>query len=76
MVFPDYSGGSLLNLIASLVEARGGSPRHDTLRQLPPTEIVAVRNLVLLIVDGLGDGYLRRRGYPLEQVHAVSPTDT
>jgi hypothetical protein len=62
VVFPEYSGGSLLNLIASLVEARGGRPRHDTLRQLPPTEIGGARNLILLLVDGLGDGYLRRRG--------------
>ncbi len=62
MVLPDYSGGSLLNLIASLVEARGGRPQHATLRHLRLTEIAAARNLVLLIVDGLGDGYLRRRG--------------
>ena len=62
MVLPDYSGGSLLNLIATLIEARGGASRQPTLRELPPAEIAAARNLVLLIVDGLGDGYLRRRG--------------
>ncbi len=62
MVRPDYAGAGLLNLIASLIEARGGRARHPTLEQLPPAEIAAARNLVLLIVDGMGDRYLTRRG--------------
>jgi hypothetical protein len=62
MVRPDYAGAGLLNLIASLIEARGGRARHPTLTQLPPAQIAAARNIVLLIVDGLGDVYLARHG--------------
>ncbi len=62
MMRPDYSGGGLANLIASIVEACGGAPRHAPLAALPPGALAAARNLVLLIIDGLGDNYLARAG--------------
>lgn len=61
-VLPAYGGGSLVNLVASLVEARGGLRRHPPLALLEPREFVAARNVVLVIVDGLGDNYLMRQG--------------
>jgi len=62
MVRPDYAGGGLVNLIASLVEACGGAPRHAPLAALPARELAAARNIILLILDGLGDRYLRGAG--------------
>jgi len=59
---PDYSGGSLVNLVASIVAARGGKALHPPLGNLRSGELRDARNLVLLIVDGLGDNYLARRG--------------
>src|SRR5689334_5074848 len=56
---PDYSGGGLVNLMASIVQACGGRALH------PPLDNLALgtpRNIVLLIVDGLGDNYLMQRG--------------
>src|SRR3970040_193006 len=58
-MLPDYSGGSLVNLIASIVEACGGKPLHAPLNKFA---VQAARNIVLLIVDGLGGNYLRRTG--------------
>ena len=58
----DYRGGGLVNLIASVVAARGGKPRHETLKALPPQAIEAARNVVLLIIDGLGERFLAERG--------------
>jgi len=58
-MLPDYGGGSLVNLMASLVAACGGKPLHAPLRNFSVGE---PRNLVLLIVDGLGDALLRRHG--------------
>jgi hypothetical protein len=58
-LLPDYDGGSLVNLMASIVAARGGRPRHAPLRDL---ELGDARNMVLFIIDGLGDNYLARRG--------------
>ena len=59
---PDYSGGSLVNLVASIVTARGGNALHPPLRNLPQDKLHDARNVVFLIIDGLGDNYLMRRG--------------
>ena len=57
---PDYAGGSLVNLVASIVAARDGNPLHEPLRNFEfPAD---VKNLVLLLIDGLGDNYLARHG--------------
>lgn len=61
-VLPDYSGGGLLNLIASCTVARGGVSRHAPLGALPPSELAGARNVVLLLIDGLGYNYLTSRG--------------
>jgi len=72
MVRPDYSGNGFVNLVASLVEARGGAPRHAPLASLPPAALRAATNLVFLIVDGLGDNYLRAGGGAIAR-HRRSP---
>jgi len=59
---PDYTGNGFVNLVASLVEACGGAPRHPPLGSLPVPEIRSASNVVFLIVDGLGDGYLQANG--------------
>jgi hypothetical protein len=59
---PDYSGGSLVNLMASIVAARGGKALHSPLRNIEIDTARNARNVVLLIIDGLGDNYLMRRG--------------
>ena len=58
-MLPDYAGGSLVNLMASIVEACGGKPLHAPLRAL---RLERAANVVLLIIDGLGDNFLRRHG--------------
>ena len=59
---PDYAGGSLVNLVASIVASRGGNALHAPLRILRHEELCDARNVVLLIIDGLGDNYLTQRG--------------
>jgi predicted AlkP superfamily pyrophosphatase or phosphodiesterase len=58
-MFPDYNGGSLVNLMASITQACGGRPLHPPLNNY---SLEKHQNIVLLIIDGLGDNYLRRRG--------------
>jgi hypothetical protein len=60
-VLPDYAGGSLVNLMASIAQACGGAPLHAPLRSLGAREIGDAQNVVLLIIDGLGERYLARR---------------
>jgi predicted AlkP superfamily pyrophosphatase or phosphodiesterase len=59
--FPDYHGGSIVNLMASLTEALGGSapPAYAPLRDIDTTTWRTSRNVVLLVLDGLGDGFVR-----------------
>src|SRR5258708_13204990 len=61
-MLPNYSGGSLVNLVASIVQACGGEPRHPPLAALSAAELSEAQNIVLVIIDGLGDHYLARRG--------------
>src|SRR5256885_4718221 len=61
-MLPNYSGCSLVILVASIVQARGGKPRHPVLDALPAAELSEAENIVLVIIDGLGDNYLARRG--------------
>ena len=58
---PDYADGSLVNLMASIALSRGGKALHAPLRILDSTEIKIARNVVLLIIDGLGDRLLAKR---------------
>jgi len=62
MLFPQYRDGSLLNLIASFHASRGGRPAHGPLAALPPADIERARNVVFLLVDGLGFNYLSAAG--------------
>jgi hypothetical protein len=61
---PDYAGGSLVNLVASVVASRGGKPLHEPLKKFPAfsSDAANATNVVLVIIDGLGDNYLQRRG--------------
>lgn len=61
---PDYAGGGLVNLMASLAEACGGRALHPPLKDFALGE---PHNVVLLIVDGLGDNALMRRGGALAE---------
>lgn len=62
-VFPDYQGGSIVNLMASLLDACGAGPAgYPPLRGLEPQPLAEARNLVLLVLDGLGYEYLMQQG--------------
>ncbi len=58
---PDYAGGGIVNLMASIIRSRGGRAAHPLLGALSEAELAATTNLVLLVIDGLGDDWLRRR---------------
>ncbi len=54
MIFPDYHGGSIANLMSSIALAMGGwETGYLPLGQLDADRLGRVRNLVLLVVDGL-----------------------
>lgn len=57
---PDYNGGSLVNLMASLIRGRGGRSPHRLLRGLSTAQIKSHQKVVLLLIDGLGTNQLHR----------------
>ncbi|HEY5701700.1 MAG TPA: alkaline phosphatase family protein [Gammaproteobacteria bacterium] len=63
MALPDYHGGSIVNLMHSIVRGLGESdcdvdyaPHSD----VSPARLADARHVVLLIIDGLGYDYLQR----------------
>jgi len=62
-VFPDYRGGSIVNLMCSITGAYGWRcPDYPVLDGLAADQLGETHNLVLLVVDGLGYDYLIRQG--------------
>ena len=59
---PDYGGGSIVNLMASIVQCFGGKSLYKPLKSLVPDEIRQYENIVLMIIDGLGQEYLAEYG--------------
>jgi hypothetical protein len=63
-VLPDYDGGSLLNLIASIAHQKGGV-RPDRLAasgSRTHMDLSSARVVVFLLIDGLGANDIARRG--------------
>lgn len=67
MELPDYHGGSIVNLMRSIESGLGARPgdaasAYPEARALPAGALAHARNIVLLVIDGLGYDYLTRAG--------------
>ena len=59
MVKPDYENASIVNLMASILQELGNrSNLHPPLKELDGECFARARNVVLLVIDGLGYNYL------------------
>jgi hypothetical protein len=57
---PDYRGGGITNLLASLCRTMGGGETgYPELAGLEPETLARAQHIVLLVIDGLGYDYLR-----------------
>lgn len=81
MSFPDYHGGSLVNLMASLRERFGD--RHGDYVPLKTTQLdlAGYDQIVLLVIDGLGFHYLQEskswlKHHCLQDMTSVFPSTT
>jgi hypothetical protein len=62
MQLPNYEGAGLVNLLSSLMTGFDGEPNgYVPLNSLAPAEVGAYRNVVLIVVDGLGYEFLIRQ---------------
>jgi predicted AlkP superfamily pyrophosphatase or phosphodiesterase len=55
---PRYRGESIVNLMASILEASGGRPGYPPLEGLDRADLQRARSILLIIVDGLGYEFL------------------
>jgi len=62
MLRPNYDGGSILNLIASIEEVLGGKPKYKPLNDIDLSGIKNFKNIVFIVVDGLGYEFLMKHG--------------
>jgi len=62
MVLPNYKDGSIVNLMASIKKAFGGKSLYSPLKELDNKEISKSKNIVLMVIDGLGYKYLKKYG--------------
>ncbi len=62
MILPDYSGGSIVNLMASIGAVYGWKSPYKQLKVLPAKELYGAKNIVLLLIDGLGYEYILKHG--------------
>lgn len=61
-MMPDYRGNGIVNLMASLIKGYGGEHRYAPLNSLSPEETREYENIVLLIIDGMGQEFLENNG--------------
>jgi len=66
VVKPDYNN-SIVNLMSSIAGAFHKKSTYSELKQLPAKELENSKNIVLLVLDGLGYKYLMRRGLNLKE---------
>ncbi len=80
---PDYRGQGIVNLTATLINARGGTARVPELHALPASAIADARHVLLLVLDGLGSRWLARHSagsalaaHHVAELTSVFPTTT
>lgn len=61
MHLPNYKDGSIVNLMSSIKKAFGGRSSYQQLKNFDTSDI-SKKNIVLIIVDGLGYEYLLKYG--------------
>ena len=62
MLKPDYRGGGIVNLMSSIASRFGCRTGYPELTALPSSTLRCYRNVVLVVLDGLGYEYLVTRG--------------
>ena len=85
--FPDYRGGSVVNLLSSIIHTLGGASPHAGLKARAPSVFDGASRIVYLVLDGVGHNQLTRfitaggggqffSRHPFERITTVFPTTT
>jgi len=58
---PNYKNGSIVNLMSSISKNFGKKHSYNSLPNLPHEELKKYKNIVLIVIDGLGYNYLMKQ---------------
>jgi hypothetical protein len=58
---PDYKKGSIINLMSSISNSFGKKHKYSELPILTSNELKKSKNIVLIVIDGLGYNYLKKQ---------------
>ena len=81
MELPNYKNGSIVNLMSSIGKALGAKPIYEELSLLPAKDLKDAKNIVLIVLDGLGYEYLKNKNSILNKglkgkITSVIPSTT
>ena len=69
MDLPNYKDGSIVNLMSSILNSYGAESGYGELKFLPSSDLKSKKNIVLIVLDGLGYNYLMsHKSYLAEHV--------
>ncbi|MBU4485734.1 MAG: alkaline phosphatase family protein [Candidatus Delongbacteria bacterium] len=68
---PDYYGGSIVNLMSSIGKCFGVDLPYEELRSLPSENLSKYKNIVNIVIDGLGYNYLMRKRKNILKIHTI-----
>ncbi|MEA3514067.1 MAG: alkaline phosphatase family protein [Nanoarchaeota archaeon] len=84
MIYPDYNGGSIVNLTSSILESFDAQPLYPPLKEFKESKALRdSSNIILLVIDGLGYEYLKNNGqdstlnkYLVRKLTSIFPSTT
>lgn len=59
MILPNYKDGSIVNLMSSIASAFNAKSMYNELKILPGNKLKDSKNIVLIVIDGMGYDYLK-----------------
>ncbi|MFH1591999.1 MAG: alkaline phosphatase family protein [Candidatus Woesearchaeota archaeon] len=62
MLKPNYEDGSIVNLMSSVGKNFGYKSKYKPLKLLHPSELKNSKNILLIILDGVGFEYIKKKG--------------
>ena len=62
MYLPNYRNGSIVNLMSSIGRAFNVKSSVLPLKILPPEELKKAKNIILIVIDGMGYEFIKSRG--------------
>lgn len=73
---PNYKDNNIVNLMSSISNSFGKKHQYEKLRSLGSEELDNFKNVVLVVIDGLGYNYLKKQNDSFLLKHLASKLTT